>query len=96
MNKTILLISIDSNLLDIVADRDEMMVYNKKKLFLESFIKEVKNQFDDFKPTIIQKILLELLLEEFVIDTYVKSKIIIDHFPIHHNIKTKNILREWK
>ncbi len=87
INKTILLISCDTHLLDSIADRDEIEVYNKSKLFLDTFIKDVKDQFEDFKPIHVQSILMKLLLEEFVIDTYVKQKIIIDHFPIHHNNK---------
>ena len=39
---------------------------------------------------------MKLLLEEFVIDNYVKQKIIIDHFPLHQNNKKQNILAEWK
>ena len=43
INKTVFLISCDNKLLNTIADRDEMEIYNKKKLFLESFIKEFKD-----------------------------------------------------
>jgi len=35
---TIFLIACDSKLLNYIADRDDLEVYNKKKLFIEPFI----------------------------------------------------------
>jgi hypothetical protein len=40
--------------------------------------------------------ILQLLLKEFQIETYVKSNIIIDHFPLHHYKKSQTMLLEWK
>jgi hypothetical protein len=48
--KTILLISCTTDLLDSMGDFNEIEVYNKSKLFLDTFIKDVKDQFEDFKP----------------------------------------------
>jgi len=53
-------------------------------MFLESFIKETKQEFEDFKPKDVQKILLSLINEEFNIETYYKQRIILEHFPVHN------------
>ena len=72
-----------------------MVIFNKKKMFLESFIKETKQEFEDFKPRDVQSILLSLINEEFNIDTYFKQKIILEHFPIHNFKQKFNIIKEW-
>jgi len=84
IRKTIFLLYCTEELLDRIADRDEMVIYNKNKMFLESFIKETKQEFEDFKPKDVQKILLSLINEEFNIETYYKQRIILEHFPVHN------------
>jgi hypothetical protein len=95
-NVTYFLIKIDDDLLNIIADRLNLQVYNKKRKILESFVLEQANEYELFNSIHIQEIILHLISLEFDIDYFVEEKVIIEHGPLHNFAQRKQILKQFR
>jgi len=84
---------VDEKLSNYIAAKLNIQVFNKNKLYLESFVKQNAIEYECFKNNQIQTILLHLLREEFDIDHYVRENIIQDHFPLHNFEQRGSILK---
>lgn len=95
-NRSIFLIRVDIHLMNFVADKIDIQVKNRKYGILEKFEADRDAEYERFRGVHIQKIIQFLLESEFAFEDYLKTGLLLDHFPLHDFAERLNIWNYWK
>ena len=72
-----------------------LYLYNFKNQIIEKFYITNHKEYESFRASHIQQIILHLMNEEFNVGQYKENGLIIDHFPLHNFPWTINIIKFW-
>lgn len=95
-NRTLFLVSVDVKLMNHVADKMGLSVKNKHYGFLEKFEEPRAHEYERFRSNHIQAIVQFLFEEEFDFEDYLRTGLLVDHFPLHNYVERNNIWVYWK
>lgn len=90
------LLRLDDNLLNYLAEKLEIRVYNSKFRFLEKFDKNRYDEYERFRGVVIQKMINYLLRSEFNLELFKKQGLLLDAFPLHDFTERSQISHTWK
>lgn len=95
-NYTFFVISLDSSLVNYFADKLGLLAYNFKLDIVTDFTRDNVHEFEDIRDAQVQRITLDILKEEFDLNAFVKSGILIDYFPLHEFQEREEIKKYWR
>lgn len=94
--KMIFLLRANPPLLNETAEKMGLLMFNQTHRFIEVFNQKRSPEFERFRGTHIKRIILELLKEEFEIESFKRSGIIEQDFPLHNYTERAEIRRQWR
>lgn len=95
-NYTFYVISLDSHLVNYFADKLGLLAYNFKLDIVTEFLKDEFNNFEEIRDAQVQRITLDILKEEFDLNGFMKSGILLDYFPLHEFQERASIKKYWR
>ncbi|CAD8137640.1 unnamed protein product [Paramecium pentaurelia] len=90
------IVKVSSELKNLVADYEKMMIYNFKEGIICQFDRNKAETYENFHHYHDQQIILSLLYDEFDLDQFLHDKLLLDHFPLHDDEEKVLIYNQWK
>jgi anoctamin-10 len=89
------LLKLKDSVSDLIADKLNLKLFNRKKGYNTQFIQEERHHFEPLRVFHSHKILLYVLNREFSMDVFQKKGLIEDHFPLHSFRNLRTIRKLW-
>ena len=89
------LVGLNQEVMPEIANYMNLLIYNKKKGFPENFVIDKKNDFENFRDSHKQKMVLYLLKHEIDLEDFKRRGIIEQYFPFHDFRKMNYINTSW-
>ena len=90
------LVGIEEQYMPEIADYMNLMIFNKKKGFPEPFMLSKKNDFENFRDSHKQKMVLHLLKHELDLEDFKRRGIIEQYYPFHDYRRMHYINTSWR